>query len=59
MEEQIAATLIRLINERPVKRWYLKKDQFDQSVSWIDVMMIVRSQGYQCEDQGTVIKGWV
>lgn len=59
MEHQVVADLVRLINERPVKRWYLKKGAYPDDVDWGKVVTMARDQGLQCEDQVTVVKGWI
>lgn len=59
MEHQVVADLVRLINERPVKRWYLKKSSYPDDIDWGKVITMAKDQGLQCEDQVTMVKGWI
>lgn len=55
-EDDIAQTLIRLVNERPTGVWYLRKSHYPD-VDWDSVAELVRQQGYAVEDIGEIIRG--
>lgn len=58
MEEQIAKSFVRLINERPSKQWYMKKSQHSDKVDWAIVADLMAKAGYNVEDQGDIVKGF-
>lgn len=56
-DEAVAQTLIRLVNERPNKQWYLKKSHYAEDIDWGNVCRLVSEQGYFVQDQGSVVLG--
>lgn len=56
-DEAVAQTLIRLVNERPTKQWYLKKSHYAEHIDWDNVCRLVSRQGYFVQDQGSVVLG--
>lgn len=55
-EDNVAQTLIRLINERPTGVWYMRKSHYPRT-NWNHVTELVRQQGYTVEDSGEIIRG--